>query len=670
MAVISERLWRKLFVAESPVGKTISINSHSYTIVGVAAEFKGTGALDERRDLWIPVTMWRDGNPWMVRVGADWLNSRTSQFVNLFGRLKPGVTLAQAQADLTAIADRLERDKPRTDKINTVGVRVVSGVGLSPEERKEVGRFAGIQIGIVVIVLLIACANVAGLLLARASSRHKEIGVRLALGAGRWRVIRQLLTESAMLAAMGGTLGILVALWLSDWIRSLLPESQTDMKAQIGFVLDWRALGFTLIVSFVAGILFGLAPALQLSKLDLIPALKDAHGSAGAKGRARLRNGLVVGQIALASLLLVSAGLFVRTLLNARAINVGFSYENLLTARLDLGRQGYTEEQGREFYRRLLERAANLPGVRSASLAASVPLQGSSYGNTIALDDGRQLNIRYNIVTPRYLETMGIPILMGRPFTEHDTDQAPRVAIINETFAGHAWPNENPVGKYFKFRDGKKETPIQVIGVSRDAKDKDLFQDTPFASYIPLSQRYDSGLTLNMRTNVNPEPLITALRREIGEFDKKLPVYNVKTLEQYLDEALSEKSIQSQLIGAFGLLALLLATIGLYGAISYSVAQRTQEIGVRMALGAPGDAILRMVIGQGLKLVTLGLVIGLAVAFAATRALKSLLYGVSATDPLTFIAVTLLLGVVTLLACWIPARRATKVDPMVALRCE
>ncbi|HKQ90828.1 MAG TPA: ABC transporter permease [Blastocatellia bacterium] len=667
VAVISERLWRKHFRDESPVGKTISLNSHSYTIVGVAAGFKGTGALDENRDVWIPVTMWRRGNPWLVRMGAE-LNSRSSQFVNLFGRLGPGVTVAQAQADLTRIAERLARDYPQSN--NEVGVKVVSGLGLSPDDRKEVERFAGVQIGVVAVVLLIACANVAGLLLARGASRQKEIGVRMALGAPRWRIAQQLLTESSMLALLGGVLGILVALWLSDWIAAMLPESQSDLKTQIRFASDWRALGFTLGLSLLTGMLFGLAPALQLSKRDLIPALKDARGSSGRGSRSHLRSALVVGQVALSLLLLVSAGLFLRTLRNAQAINVGFSYENLLTAKLDLGRQGYTEEQGLVFYRQLLERAGNLPGVQSAGLALTVPLEGNNYGNTVALNDGRQINIRYNLVTPRYLEMMGIPLLLGRPFTERDDAGAAPVAIINETFARRAWPNENPVGKYFNWKDGKKETPIEVIGVARDSKGAYLFQDTPSASYLPFAQRYDGGMTLHLRTTGKPGQLIAAVQREIGAFDKKLPVYNVRTLEQYREEALNEKQIQSQLITASGLLALLLASIGLYGTLSYSVAQRTQEIGVRIALGARGGDVLRMVVGQGLKLVALGVVLGLAGALAVTRLIESLLYGVSATDPLILVAATLLLVIVALMACWIPARRATKVDPMIALRCE
>jgi predicted permease len=355
---------------------------------------------------------------------------------------------------------------------------------------------------------------------------------------------------------------------------------------------------------------------------------------------------------------------------NTQTIQVGFAHQNLLTAKLDLGRQNYSEEQGRVFYQQMLDRFDNLPGVQSASLAATVPLQGSSFGNSIVLENQGELNIRYNVITPNYLDTAGVSLLLGRRFTETDNAESPRVALINETLARYAWPNENPVGKYFQWKDGKKTRPIQVIGVTRDVKGTELLEDTPRGIYLPLAQQYNDGMTLHLRTNGKPEQLIAATQREISALDKKLPVYNVKSLEQYRQEALSETRIQALLLSVFGLLALLLASIGLYGVLSYSVAQRTQEIGIRMALGAQGGNVLRMVVGQGMKLVGLGCALGLAGALAATRVLKSVLYGVSATDPWTFAAVALMLASVALLACYLPARRATKVDPMVALRCE
>jgi putative ABC transport system permease protein len=668
VAVISQRLWRSQFSEEPVTGKTISLNSYPYTIIGVAAEFKGTSPLDEKTDVWIPVTMWRRGNPWMARIGVDWLNNRGSDFVGLFGRLKPGVTLEQAQADLSTIAGRLAQSYPDTNAKR--GARVFPGLGLSPADLKELRQFFGVQFGIVGIVLLIASANIAGLMLARTAARQKEIGVRLALGAGRWRIVRQLLTESTLLALLGGVLALIVAAWLGDGLRAMLPDENSDMQAELKFALDWRVLGFTLGLSVITGLMFGLAPALQSSKLNLLPLLKDSGGSSSRHSRTRLRSVLVICQIALSLVLLVSAGLCVRTLQNAQAINVGFTTENLLTAKLDLGRQNYSEEQGRVFYQQLLDRLGNLPGVEAASLASTVPLQGSSYGNSISIEGRADFNIRYNIVTPSYPDTMGIPLLLGRRFREQDDARSPRVAIINETFARYAWPNESPVGKFFKWKDRAGDQPIEIIGVARDAKSQDLFQSPPRIAYLPLAQKYDGGMTLHLRTSTRPEQLVAAARQEIRLLDPKLPIYNVKSLEQYRHDALSEKRIQAVLITGFGLLALVLASLGLYGVLSFNIAQRAHEIGIRMALGASQRDVLRLVVGQGIKLIAVGIALGLAGAFAATRVLQSLLFGVSPTDSLTFVAIPLMLLIVSLLACWIPAQRAAKVDPMIALRHE
>jgi predicted permease len=669
VAVISERLWRnQLSAAPDVVGQTISLNSHIYTIIGVASEFNGTNPLDEKTDVWIPVTMWRHGNPWMVKIGVDWLNKRDSDFVELVGRLKPGVTVEQAQADLTVIAERLAKSYPDTNSKR--GARVIAGLGLSPADQKELRQFFAIQFGIVIIVLLIACANVAGLQLASTAARQKEIGVRLALGAGRWRIVRQLLTESTLLALFGGVCALLVANWLTDWIRTALSDEQREKQAQIAFTLDWRILGFTLGLSIFTGLLFGLAPAVQSTRLNLIPLLKDSGASVSRKSRSRLRNVLVIAQIALSMILLVSAGLCVRTLQNARAINLGFAMDNLLTAKLDLGRQNYSEKQGYVFYQQLLERMNSLPGVQAASLAINVPLQNSSYGNNVGVEGQGDFNLRYNIVTPGYLDTLGIPLLFGRDFNEKDHAASPRVAIINESFARYAWPNENPVGKFFNWRERAGGYPVEVIGVMRDIKVTDLFDDPPRFAYFPLAQRYDGGMTLQMRTSIQPEQLLAAVQQEIRAIDPKLPVYNVKTVDQYRRDALSEKRIQAGLIGGFGLLALVLASLGLYGVLSYGVAQRTSEIGIRMALGAQSREVLRLIVGQGIKLIAIGLAIGLAGALAVTRVLKSVLYGVSTTDPLTFAVIALLLTSVALLACWIPARRATRVDPLIAFRQE
>ena len=669
VAVISERLWRNQFGSTpNAVGQTISLNSHPYTIVGVAAEFQGTSLLEEKSDVWIPVTMWRHGNPWMAQVGAEWLTSRSSDFVGLIGRLKRDVPIEQAQADLSAIAQRLGQSYPKTNAQRSA--RIVAGLGMSPADSKEIQQLFVVQFGIVGIVLLIACANIAGLMLARAARRQKEIGIRLALGAGRWRVVRQLLVESLLLAISGSVVALLVALWLTDWIRASLPDEQKDMNAQLGLALDWRVLSFTVGLAVITGVLCGVVPALQSSRLNLLPLLKDSGGGFNRSGRTRFRSGLVVIQIALSLILLVSAGLCVRTLRNSQAIKPGFATENLITAKLDLGRQNYSEAQGKAFYRQLLERMETLPGVQAASLAVTVPLQGGSYGNSISLAGQASFNIRYNIVTPEYLDTLGIPLLLGRRFSQQDTPQSPRVAIINETLARYAWPNESPVGKVFHWKERAGDQPIEVIGVARDTKQSDLFENAPRLAYFPLAQKYDGGMTLHLRTATRPEGLVAAVREQIRELDPKLPIYNVRTLDQYRRDAMFQKRLQATLISGFGLLALALASLGLYGVLSFSVAERRQEIGIRMALGANRGNVLRLVIGQGFKLIVIGAGLGLAGAFAATRVLKSTLYGVSTTDPVTFVGVPLVLLLVALVACWIPARRATKVDPMIALRCE
>jgi|SRR5262245_2687971 len=672
VAVISERLWRKEFGAEPVIGKTIRLNSYPFTVIGVAAEFNGANRNRGRTDVWIPMTMWRQSNPLMARSDDDWLNSRRFGNARLYGRLKPGVTVEQAQADLSTIAGRLGQIYPETNA--TKGVRVMAAFDISPGDREEIGFLIGLPFGIVVILLLIACANVAGLLLARASARRKEMGIRLALGAGRFRIARQLLTECALLALLGGAVAIVVALWLTYWIRAALPAELRDWGAQIGFAPDWRVLSFTVSLSGVTGLLFGLAPALQSSKPDLIPALKDSGGSFSHRSGGRLRGVLVVVQIALSLILLISAGLCVRTLQNLQAINVGFATENVLTAKLDLERQNYSEAQGREFYQRLLDRARSLPGVQAASLANNAPLAVGGRGIFVAVDNQPQFVVDNNVVTPGYLDTVGIPLSQGRQLTEQDDVRSPRVAVINETFARQVWPNENPVGKFFRLgtRAGVRagDQLVEVIGVARDAKIGSLIGDAPRAAYFPLAQQYRGSMALHLRAAAKPELLLAAVRQEISALDPKLPIYDVKTLEQYRRDYLFIERFEAALIAGFGLLALAVASLGLYGALSHSVAHRTQEIGVRMALGAGTGDVLRLVVGQGVKLIAIGVALGLAGAFAAARVLKSLLYGVSATDPLTFVAVALLLTFVGLLACWIPARRATKVDPMVALRCE
>jgi len=668
VAVISAGLWRRRFGADpNVVGKTVNLNSHGYTIIGVASDgFAGT-RIGEKIEVWAPITMARYADPGLARLDGQQFRVRGLVWLSAFGRLKPGVSIEQASEDLSNIARRLAEVHTQTNMDR--GVALVAGVGLKPDQREPTRDFTRFLLIAVGIVLLIACANVAGLLLARARVRASEIGIRLALGAGRPRVIRQLLTESLMLALCGGLLGLLIAAWLNSWLQAWLPERYMAMPLAVDLDLDARALGFTFTATLLTGVLFGLAPALQSSRPDLVLALK---GMPAAGSGARLRGALVVAQVALSLALLVGAGLCLRTLSNARAIAFGFDTEQVLTAKLDLGRQRYTEPQGQLFYQQLLERARALPGVQQAGLALSVPLTGADYGTGIILEGHtEQISVLYNSVTSHYLGTMGIPLLLGRDFSPRDDAQAPRVAIVNEGMARRLWPNENPIGKRFIVKKrGYDNLPVEVVGLVRDIAGYGPFAPMPAQLYLPLPQSYGTEMTLHLRTSGEPEQLIAAVQQSVRELDRNLPVYEVRTLARHLDNSLTPQRLAAVLISGFGFLAMALAAIGMYGVMAYTVAQRTRELGIRLALGAQARDVLMLVMRQGITLACAGVLIGLCGAFALTRLMETLLYGVSPTDPLTFVVIALLLVIVSLLACWIPARRATKVDPMIALRCE
>jgi macrolide transport system ATP-binding/permease protein len=528
---------------------------------------------------------------------------------------------------------------------------------------------------------LIVCANVANLLLARAVARRREIGIRLALGASRLRLVRQLLTESLMLSLAGGILGLGLALWTTDFFALFLPVLPYTFA--LDFAPDLRVVAFTFVVAVLTGIVFGLAPALQASRTDVVPVLKGETATTGVFSRRfTLRNLLVVAQVALSLVVLVCGGLFARSLQNARSIDPGFRTRQAVALTVTPGLLGYTREQGLDFYEKLVERASAVPTVESAGLLQLMPLGDSSNSTGPIIGEGDPLpkpgegmSTMVNAVGPGYFETLQLPLLAGREFSRLDRRDATRVAIINETLARRLWPDGQPDGRAVvgrRFRIGRSEEArlIEVVGLAKDGKYRGLGEAPRPMLYLPLEQDYNAAMTLVVRTSGDPRAIIGSLRSEVKSLDGQMPIYNIRTIEEHLTYALWGPRLGATIASLFGMLALALAALGLYGLMSYSVSQRTREIGIRLALGANRNDVMRLVARQGLRLCLIGLAVGLPLALAATLALGSLLYGVKGADPLVFTGVVVLLGGCSLLASWLPARRATRVDPMTALRYE
>ena len=666
VAVVSYGCWQRRFAGDpNLVGKTIKLNSHDFTIVGVAPEgFRGTVWVFEP-DFYAPMMMAKQIAPG----GSYWLENRGNSGLLAFGRLKQGVTATQARESLNLLMAQFAREyqglEGMTFNVTPPGLAV-------PMIRYGALGFAGVLMATVALVLLIACVNLANLLLAQAAQRRKEIAIRLSLGAGRLRVVRQLLTESVALSLAGGVVGWLIALWMIDLFAAFKPP--IDFNLLIDLRPDWRVMAFTLIVSFITGALFGLAPALQASKVDLIPALKEEAGFGGYR-RSRFRNGLVVAQVALSLPLLIAAGLIVRSLQQVQMIGPGFEVENRITMSVDLSLQGYDEARGRDFYRQLIARVESLPGARAASYISALPLNLDFSGGSIYVE-GQQLKrasdapiVSYERVWPRYFETMGVPLLEGRDFTMRDDKEESRFVIVNEAFARRFWPGQSPIGK--RLSQGGPDAPrFEVIGVAKDGKYWTLGEDPRPFVYFPMARGYDGDVALVVHTSVEPQSMINTIRREVERLDANLPLYDIKTMSEHLRLPLFPLQAGAWVMSGFALLALLLAGLGIYGVMAYAVSQRTHEIGVRMALGAESSDVMRLVVRQGMWLALMGLAIGLTGALILTKLMSSVLYGVSATDIVTFAGVTLLLGSVVLIACYLPARRAAKVDPMIALRCE
>ena len=688
VAVISHSLWQRRFAGDSQVaGQQVSLNGHAFTIIGVApAGFNGPEVL-ENNDIYIPAMMQALVRPprggFSGEMNADLLSRRGARWMKMIGRLKPDVSIEQAQTEISTLASQLEQAYPDENRDRIATLFPVSKV--DPQAYTQLVSVAGLLLAVVGMVLLIACANVANLLLARASARRKEIAVRLAMGASRARLVRQLLTESVVLSLAGGTGGLLLALWTVDLLKSATPPSGM-FSFTLDYKLDSRVLAFTFALSLATGVIFGLTPALQASRSDLVPALKGEASVVGqGRRRFKLRNLLIVAQVALSLVLLIGAGLFLRSLNNAQSIDPGFDAAKILDADLNINLLRYTKPQGQQFYRQVIERVEALPGVESAALARVVPMSGGGRTSSLLIE-GRQgpdsasrsegggqdentYSVNTNVVTLKYFSTMGIRLLAGRAFEAQDSEGASPVAIANEAFARRYFENEEMIGKRVSFR-GARGPFTQIIGLVRDSKYRTLGENPRPTIYVPLAQNHETGMTLHVRASGNPISVAAGVRQEIQSLDRDLAVTSLQSLDDVLAGSLFAARMGAALLSIFGLLALLLAGVGLYGVMSFSVSRRTREIGIRMALGAEKGNVLRLVLKQGMSLVAGGVAGGLIVAFAVTRLLTSFLYGVSALDAVTFLAVPAVLAFVALLASYIPARRAAKVDPMIALRYE
>lgn len=660
VVVLSYGLWQRRFGGDAGiVGKTLTMNGAGYTVIGVMpARFQFPTADDEA---WVPIAFTQEE-------AAD----RGRHYLQVVARLKPGFAMAQAQGDMSTIATRLQQQYPETN--------TDLGAVITPLHEHLVGDIRPalmILLGAVGLVLLIACANVANLLLARAAVRQKEIAVRVALGARRQRLIRQFLTESVFLSTLGGVVGLVIAYVGLIILKSFIPENISQARA---ISIDYKVLGFTLFVSVATGLIFGLAPALQSVRFNQIETLKEGGRDAATGGSGkRLRGLLVMAEVAISLVLLIGAGLLINSFLRLRNVDPGFNPDNLLTMKIVLPDLKYERMAQRSaFYSELTQRLQSIPGVRSAAVTTNLPLYRQGNSISISIEGrpepppGQEPIMVTRMISPGYFDTMSIPLLKGRQLTDQDTDNSPDVVVISETMARRLWPGEDAIGK--RIAIGRIRSPedwIQVVGVVKDVRQFELNADPKPQMYLTYRQfGFFDARDLVVKTDVDPASLASTVRKTVWEIDKDQPVSNIRTMETILADSIARQRFSMLLLAIFASVALVLAAVGIYGVMSYSVAQRTHEIGIRMALGAQTSAVLKLAVGYGVKLVAAGIAIGLIAAFALTRVMSTLLFGVTATDPTTFALISLLLVAVAAIASYIPARRATRVNPIIALRYE
>ncbi len=671
VVVLSHNFWQKRFAGDPlALGQIVTINQQRFTIIGVApASYHGADYFVEP-DFYLPLTTLGLLEP----DNQDALTHRGAGNLRILGRLQPGVSVAQAMAAARPTDQRLDKDFPDTNK----GQQLVVIPELDARPAPGLGGFMStamaIFMSLVGLVLLIACADVANLILARANGRRKELATRAALGASRWRMARQLLTESVLLGLFGGIAGLAVARWVAIGLTSIQIPGDIPIKL-FDLQMDWRIFGFSFLAALLTGVIAGLFPALQASGAEIAEALKAGGRSGGAStGHHRFRNALVISQVAVSLLLLACTGFFIRSFQNSAHVNMGFRQDHILMMSFDLGLQGYKEERGQQFYKQLSEHVRTLPGVRDAGITSFIPM---GYENSLvnifpegqpSHDQSLQETALDDTAQPAYFKTAGVSVIAGREFTDGDTADSPKVAMINDAFARKIWPGQNPVGK--TFRIANNAPPVQVVGVTSTAKYLFLYEAPQPYVYFPMAQRYRPRVTLLVHTQDDPRSLIAAVREQIRSLDAGLPVYSVSTMEDHVKygKPLLPARLGAMLVGAFGLLGLVLASVGLYGVVSYSVSQRSREIGIRMSMGAQPRNLLGMVLRQGMTMAGIGTLIGIALAFLIFKALESILYGVQSTDLLTLSAVSILLMAVTFIASYVPALRATRVDPVVALR--